>query len=61
MVSAVLNQSSVSKQSVLTPTPSFHSMMYTPEGKQTTERLWEETLEDLDFAGVRSIANSLRS
>ncbi|KAK0882722.1 hypothetical protein LTR87_003581 [Friedmanniomyces endolithicus] len=34
----------------------FHSMMYTPEGKQTTERLWEETL-----AGVRSIAGSLRS
>ncbi|KAK1058234.1 hypothetical protein LTR33_013444 [Friedmanniomyces endolithicus] len=34
----------------------FHSMMYTPEGKQTTERLWEETL-----AGVRNIAGSLRS
>ncbi|KAK0261969.1 hypothetical protein LTR35_017768 [Friedmanniomyces endolithicus] len=38
----------------------FPSLMYTPEGKQTTERLWEETLEELDFAGVRSIANSLR-
>jgi len=56
MVSAMLNQFSVSKQSVLTPTHSFHSMMYTPEGKQTTERLWEETL-----AGVRNIAGSLRS
>ncbi|KAK0292081.1 hypothetical protein LTR91_000075 [Friedmanniomyces endolithicus] len=39
----------------------FHSMMYTPEGKQTTERLWDETLEELDFAGVRNIADSLRS
>ncbi|KAH7383997.1 hypothetical protein BKA66DRAFT_417479 [Pyrenochaeta sp. MPI-SDFR-AT-0127] len=31
----------------------FHQMMYTPEGKQTTERLWEETLAELEFAGVR--------
>lgn len=39
---------------------SFNSMMYTPSGKQTTERLWEETLDELDFAGVRSITKSLR-
>ncbi|TKA73233.1 hypothetical protein B0A55_06051 [Friedmanniomyces simplex] len=38
----------------------FHSLMYTPEGKQATERLWEETLQELDFADVRSIADSLR-
>ena len=61
MVSAVLKQLSVCKQSALTPTSSFHSIMYTPEGKQTTELLWEETLEELDFAGVRSIAGSLRT
>ncbi|KAK5747182.1 hypothetical protein LTR17_000317 [Elasticomyces elasticus] len=38
---------------------SFPSLMYTPKGKQTTERLWEETLQELDFAGVRSVMKSL--
>ena len=35
-------------------------MMYTDEGKKTEALLWEETLEELDFAGVRGIVESLR-
>lgn len=38
----------------------FHDMMYTPEGKQTTERLWEETLAELEFAGMKQILDSMR-
>lgn len=29
--------------------------MYTAEGKVAMDRLWDETLEELDFAGVKSI------
>jgi hypothetical protein len=39
--------------------PRFHQMMYTPEGQKTTERLWEETLDELNFAGVKEIINSM--
>ena len=34
---------------------SFHEMMYTSDGKRTMDRLWEETLQELGFAGVRDI------
>ena len=33
--------------------------MYTPEGKAAAERLWRETLEELDFAGVKEILRSM--
>ncbi|KFY47145.1 hypothetical protein V495_02082 [Pseudogymnoascus sp. VKM F-4514 (FW-929)] len=33
----------------------FHPMMYTVEGKATMDRLWYETLEELDFASVKDI------
>lgn len=33
--------------------------MYTPEGKKTTDKLWEETLKEFEFAGVRDILKSL--
>lgn len=29
--------------------------MYTDEGEQVKERLWQETMEELGFAGVSSI------
>lgn len=35
--------------------------MYTTEGKAITARLWEETLEELEFAGVRGILESMTS
>ncbi|CAO2650220.1 Nn.00g015120.m01.CDS01 [Neocucurbitaria sp. VM-36] len=38
----------------------FHAMMYTQEGKRTTERLWDETLAELEFASVRQILDSMR-
>jgi hypothetical protein len=35
--------------------PSFHAIMYTAEGKVAMDRLWNETLEELDFAHVKDI------
>jgi hypothetical protein len=35
--------------------------LYTLEGKVVTERVWEETLAELDFAGVRTILESMRA
>jgi len=35
-------------------------MCYTPAGKAATERLWEETLNELSFANVREIVHSMR-
>ncbi|KAK8011614.1 hypothetical protein PG990_010579 [Apiospora arundinis] len=36
----------------------FASVCYTAEGKQAAKRLWDETLKELEFAGVRGIVNS---
>jgi hypothetical protein len=33
--------------------------MYTPEGRKTTERLWEETLEELSFARVKDVLTEM--
>ncbi|KAL9598457.1 MAG: hypothetical protein Q9219_004493 [cf. Caloplaca sp. 3 TL-2023] len=33
----------------------FAPMLYTVEGKRSIDRLWEETLDELEFAGVRGI------
>ncbi|CAJ2506484.1 Uu.00g006140.m01.CDS01 [Anthostomella pinea] len=38
----------------------FHALMYTPEGEAATERLWKETMDELDFAGVRGIVESMK-
>jgi hypothetical protein len=32
---------------------SWPKTMYTEQGRQMRERLWEETLEELKFAGVK--------
>jgi hypothetical protein len=37
----------------------FSTMMYSPGGKQVTERLWSETLNELEFAGERDILASM--
>lgn len=34
-------------------------MMYEKEGKETAERLWRETIEELNFAGVSNILTSM--
>jgi hypothetical protein len=36
-------------------------MLYTPEGKIITQKAWDETLAELDFAGVRGILESMRA
>ncbi|KAK5700216.1 hypothetical protein LTR17_023125 [Elasticomyces elasticus] len=33
----------------------FPNVMYTPSGRQATDRLWMETMKELEFAGVRQI------
>ncbi|EMC97796.1 hypothetical protein BAUCODRAFT_22695 [Baudoinia panamericana UAMH 10762] len=38
---------------------SYHPMMYSDGGEKTMERLWEETLQELEFAGVRDIVGKL--
>jgi hypothetical protein len=40
---------------------SFAAFLYTPEGKAVIQRVWNETLAELDFAGVRLILESMRS
>jgi hypothetical protein len=37
----------------------MNALMYTPEGKQTVNTLWDETLSELRFAGVREILHSM--
>ncbi|KAF3401058.1 Short chain dehydrogenase yanD [Talaromyces pinophilus] len=39
----------------------FAAMLYTPEGNVLRQRLWEETLTELDFAVVRTILESMRA
>ncbi|KAF2678492.1 NAD(P)-binding protein [Lentithecium fluviatile CBS 122367] len=39
----------------------FAAFLYTPEGQVVTRRLWDETMAELDFAGIRSILDSLRA
>ncbi|KAK5713545.1 hypothetical protein LTR15_011245 [Elasticomyces elasticus] len=36
----------------------FPNVMYTPSGRQATDRLWVETMKELEFAGVRQIIES---
>lgn len=36
----------------------FAAICYTQEGKEAAKRLWEKTLKELEFAGVRDIVDS---
>lgn len=40
---------------------SFHKMLYTVEGKAVIDQLWQETMEELKFAGVKEIFQTERS
>ncbi|KAK0709328.1 hypothetical protein B0T26DRAFT_785265 [Lasiosphaeria miniovina] len=37
----------------------FSAFLYTPEGAVVIQRVWDETLAELDFAGVRGILESM--
>ncbi|KAJ5811054.1 Short-chain dehydrogenase/reductase SDR [Penicillium robsamsonii] len=37
----------------------FHPMMYEPSGKQATERLWKETMQELGFSNAQGIIDSM--
>ncbi|KIX92142.1 uncharacterized protein Z520_12135 [Fonsecaea multimorphosa CBS 102226] len=38
----------------------FAAMLYTPEGKLVTEKLWRETIDELSFAKVQSVLESMK-
>ncbi|PYH90492.1 NAD(P)-binding protein [Aspergillus ellipticus CBS 707.79] len=38
----------------------FNSSLYTPDGKQTIEQLWRETTDELAFAKVQGIVESMK-
>jgi hypothetical protein len=37
---------------------SFANLVYTPEGEKVMDALWEETMAEFDFAGVREMLQS---
>ncbi|KAF3073956.1 Short chain dehydrogenase yanD [Trichoderma lentiforme] len=39
----------------------YPKLWYTPEGQELKERLWEETMEELNFVGAAKIMNDLKS
>jgi hypothetical protein len=43
------------------PAGSYPSIMYAKEGQGIKERLWEETMEELNFAGASKIVQDMRS
>ena len=38
----------------------FASFLYTPERKVAIERVWKETMDEFEFAGIQSIMDSIR-
>ncbi|KAI0106421.1 hypothetical protein GGR51DRAFT_517648 [Nemania sp. FL0031] len=40
---------------------SFPALLYTPEGKLMTQRVWDETLAEFEFADARSIIEGMKS
>jgi hypothetical protein len=45
----------------LTACNRFPKMMYTAEGRASMERLWQETMTEFEFAGVKQILDSMRA
>lgn len=37
----------------------FNSILYTSEGKELIEKVWQETMGELSFADVRGIVSSM--
>ncbi|KAI1210035.1 NAD(P)-binding protein [Annulohypoxylon truncatum] len=38
----------------------YNSFLYTPEGREAADKLWQETMEQLEFAGARGIIESMK-
>ncbi|TGJ87154.1 hypothetical protein E0Z10_g1635 [Xylaria hypoxylon] len=38
----------------------FSALLYTPQGKVVTQRVWDETLAEFEFAGARSILEAMK-
>lgn len=38
----------------------YPSLLYTAEGKEMQERLWQETMEEFNFAGTSAIVSHLK-
>ncbi|KAI0861797.1 hypothetical protein F4860DRAFT_475092 [Xylaria cubensis] len=39
----------------------FPTLLYTPEGKLITQRVWDETLAELEFVGARSLIEGMKT
>ncbi|KAI1753959.1 hypothetical protein F4782DRAFT_545312 [Xylaria castorea] len=39
----------------------FPALLYTPEGKLTTQRVWDETLAEFEFVGARSLIEAMKA
>ncbi|KAI1376393.1 NAD(P)-binding protein [Hypoxylon crocopeplum] len=38
----------------------YNSFLYTPEGREAADMLWQETMKELEFAGVSDILESMK-
>jgi hypothetical protein len=44
----------------LTRIPRYGQFFYTPESKTVSQKLWEETMTELGFAGVQQILDQMK-
>ncbi|KAI0890466.1 NAD(P)-binding protein [Annulohypoxylon maeteangense] len=38
----------------------YNTFLYTPEGREAADKLWQETMDEFEFAGARGIMESMR-
>jgi len=41
-------------------TDRFAALLYAPDGNSVTERLWDETMKELEFAGALRVLEGLK-
>ena len=39
----------------------FNSILYTPDGKELMEKVWQDTIDGLAFADVRGMVNTIKA
>jgi hypothetical protein len=47
------------KRKTCVNTARYPKICYTPEGQEAREKLWDETMEELKFAGASEVVKSL--
>ena len=67
MLSDELEDSSVSlsarrfRPAVTNNATRFAALLYTPEGKDLTDKVWAETMKELSFVGIEGILGAMRA